>query len=198
MGRTAFRGYFPAFAFFLPTFAPLCLRAFLALSPLRRLLLTPPRDGIPCPSPPFPDRGRAEHGVPPAWVECTGDCLGDSGRLCSPRQPARRGVCAVHLAHFHQPGAADLLILSAAARRFRPPASTSHAALHPPNGHLRPPVRMTPHPPSSPRRRRGGSAQPPEPWRWGRDELKLAKAPLPGAPNVVVCKPTAGWRSAPV
>ena len=30
MGRTAYRGYFPAFAFFLPTFAPLCLRAFLA------------------------------------------------------------------------------------------------------------------------------------------------------------------------
>ena len=26
---------------------------------------------------------------------------------------------------------------------------------------------------------------------------KLAKVPLPGAPNVVVCKPTAGWRSAP-
>ena len=37
-------------------------------------------------------------------------------------------------------------------------------------------ARMTPHPPSSPRRRRGGSAQPPEPWRWARDELKLAKA----------------------
>ena len=30
MGRTAYRGYFPAFAFFLPTFAPLCLRVFLA------------------------------------------------------------------------------------------------------------------------------------------------------------------------
>ena len=58
-------------------------------------------------------------------------------------------------------------------------------------------ARMTPHPPSSLRRRRGGSAQPPEPWRWARDELKLAKAPLPGAPNVVVCKSTAGWRSAP-
>ena len=26
-------------------------------------------------------------------------------------------------------------------------------------------ARMTPHPPSSPRRRRGGSAQPSEPWR---------------------------------
>ena len=26
-------------------------------------------------------------------------------------------------------------------------------------------ARMNPHPPSSPRRRRGGSAQPPEPWR---------------------------------
>src|SRR6185503_10075820 len=58
-------------------------------------------------------------------------------------------------------------------------------------------ARMTPHPPSSPRRRRGGSAQPSEPWRWARDELKLVKAPLLGAPNVVVCKPTAGWRSAP-
>ena len=58
-------------------------------------------------------------------------------------------------------------------------------------------ARMTPHPPSSPRRRHGGSAQPPEPWRWARDELKLAKAPLPGAPNVVVCEPTAGWRNAP-
>ena len=29
-GRTAYRGYLSAFAFFLPTFAPLCLRAFLA------------------------------------------------------------------------------------------------------------------------------------------------------------------------
>ena len=58
-------------------------------------------------------------------------------------------------------------------------------------------ARMTPHPPSSPRRRGGGSAQPPEPWRWARDELKLAKAPLPGAPNVVVLQTTAGWRKAP-
>ena len=53
-------------------------------------------------------------------------------------------------------------------------------------------ARMTPHPPSSPRRRRGGSAQPPEPWRWARDELKLAKNPLPGAPNVVVLQPQPG------
>ena len=58
-------------------------------------------------------------------------------------------------------------------------------------------ARMMPHPPSSPRRRGGGSAQPPEPWRWARDELKLAKAPLPGAPNVVVLQTTAGWRKAP-
>ena len=58
-------------------------------------------------------------------------------------------------------------------------------------------AQMTPHPPSSPRRGGGGSAQPPEPWRWARDELKLAKAPLPGAPNVVVLLTTAGWRKAP-
>ena len=58
-------------------------------------------------------------------------------------------------------------------------------------------ARMTPHPPPSPRRRGGGSAQPPEPWRWARDELKLAKTPLPGAPNVVVLQTTAGWRKAP-
>ena len=58
-------------------------------------------------------------------------------------------------------------------------------------------ARMTPHPPSSPRRGGGGSAQRPEPWRWARDELKLAKNPLPGAPNVVVWLTTAGWRNAP-
>ena len=58
-------------------------------------------------------------------------------------------------------------------------------------------ARMTPHPPSSPRRRGGGSAQPPEPWRWARDELRPARSPLPGAPNVVVLQTTAGWRKAP-
>ena len=39
-GRTAYRGFFPAFAFFLPTFAPLCLRASSHLAFLRRLLPT--------------------------------------------------------------------------------------------------------------------------------------------------------------
>jgi len=43
----------------------------------------------------------------------------------------------------------------------------------------------------------GGNAQPPELWRWARDELKLAIAPLPGAPNVMVWQTTAGWRNAP-
>jgi len=38
-------------------------------------------------------------------------------------------------------------------------------------------ARMMPHPPSSPRRRHGGSAQPPEPWRRARDELRPAKFP---------------------
>src|SRR6185312_15659413 len=52
-----------------------------------------------------------------------------------------RGVCAVHLAHLHRLGAADLLLLLAAAGRFRPPASTHHAALHSPDGHLHAPVR---------------------------------------------------------
>src|SRR6185503_17722439 len=48
----------------------------------------------------------------------------------------------------------------------------------------------TPHPPSSPRR-------PHEPSRRGRDELRPASAPLPGAPNIVVLQTTAGWRKAP-
>ena len=39
-GRTAYRGYLSAFAFFLPTFAPLCLRASSPLALLRRLLHT--------------------------------------------------------------------------------------------------------------------------------------------------------------
>ena len=38
-------------------------------------------------------------------------------------------------------------------------------------------AQMTPCPPSSPHRRRGGSAQPLEPWRRARDELKPAKTP---------------------
>ena len=51
-------------------------------------------------------------------------------------------------------------------------------------------ARMTPHPPSSLRR-------PHEPWGRRRDELRPAKEPLPGAPNVVVLLTTAGWRKAP-
>ena len=39
MGRTVYRGYFPAFAFFFPTFAPLCLRASSPLAPPRRFHL---------------------------------------------------------------------------------------------------------------------------------------------------------------
>ena len=38
---------------------------------------------------------------------------------------------------------------------------------------------------------------PHEPSRRGRDGLRPAKAPLPGAPNVVVLQTTAGWRKAP-
>ena len=48
----------------------------------------------------------------------------------------------------------------------------------------------TPHPLSSLRR-------PHEPWGRRRDELRPAKVPLPGAPNVVVLQTTAGWRKAP-
>src|SRR6185369_10419044 len=59
-------------------------------------LLTPPRDGIPCSSPPLPDRGRVEHSAPPALVECSGDRLGGASRLGSPWQPPRWGVCAIH------------------------------------------------------------------------------------------------------
>ena len=38
---------------------------------------------------------------------------------------------------------------------------------------------------------------PHEPSRRGRDELRPVKVPLPGAPNVVVLRTTAGWRNAP-
>jgi len=96
----------------------------------------PQRNGIPCSSPPFPDRGRAEHGAPPAWVECTGDRLGDPSRLGSPRQPPRRGICAIHLAHFHRRGAADLFVPAVAAGRLRPPTSAPYAPLPPPDVHL--------------------------------------------------------------
>ena len=51
-------------------------------------------------------------------------------------------------------------------------------------------ARMMPHPLSSPRR-------PHEPSRRGRDELRPAKVPIPGAPNVVVLQTTAGWQKAP-
>src|SRR6185503_20726903 len=55
---------------------PFAFELPLHLDPPRRLLLPPPRDVIPCSSPPLPDRGRVEHSAPPAWVECSGDRLG--------------------------------------------------------------------------------------------------------------------------
>jgi len=71
-------------------------------------------------------------------VESTGDCLGDSSRLGSPQRSARRGICVVYLAHFHRLGAADLFVLPAAARGFRPPPPASHTPLDPPDVNLRP------------------------------------------------------------
>src|SRR6185436_16753384 len=102
---------------------PFAFELSLPFSPLRRLLLTPPRDGIPCSSPPLPDRGRVEHSAPPAWVECSGDRLGGASRLGSPWQPPRRGVCAIHLAHLHRRGTADFFVPATASGRLRPPTS---------------------------------------------------------------------------
>ena len=86
--------------------------------PLRSVAVEPPRpllfyadcssppqqDGVPRSSPSFPNRGGTKHGAPPARVESTGDCLGNSSRLGSPRQSAYRGICAVYFAHFHRRG----------------------------------------------------------------------------------------------
>src|SRR6185437_13089154 len=115
---------------------PFAFELSLPFSPLRRLLLTPLRDGIPCSSPPLPDRGRVEHSAPPAWVECSGDWLGGASGLGSPWQPPRRGVRAIHLARLRRRGTADFFILAAAAGRLRPPASASDAPLSPPGVHL--------------------------------------------------------------
>src|SRR6185312_2799216 len=101
----------------------------------------PQQDGVPRSSPSFPNRGGTEHGAPPAWVESTGGCLGDSSRLGSPRRSTRREICAVYFAHFHRLGAADLFVLPAAAGGFRPPAPAYQAPLHPPDVNLRPLMR---------------------------------------------------------
>src|SRR5688572_24618416 len=60
---------------------------------------------------------------------------------CSPRRSRRRGVRVVRLLPLLWVGAADLAFLPAAAGGARALALAPHAPLHPPGGHLRPPLR---------------------------------------------------------
>ena len=82
------------------------------------------------------------------------------------------------------------LTLAGEQRALLPTVAAPQAQLPLEQEHERHVAWRTPHPPSSPRRPR-------EPWGRRRDELRPAKVPLPGAPNVVVLQTTAGWRMAP-
>jgi hypothetical protein len=61
-------------------------------------------------------------------------------RRLSPRRSRRRGVHALRLLPLLRVGAVNLAFLPAAAGGARPPTSAPHAPLHPPGGHLRPPL----------------------------------------------------------
>src|SRR6185436_4052164 len=83
-----------------------------------------------------------------------------------------------------------VLTLADEQRAPPPTVAAPQAQLPLEQGHERRVAWRTPHPPSSPRR-------PPEPSGRGRDELRPAREPLPGVPNIVVLQTTAGWRKAP-
>ena len=141
-GRTAFRGYFSAFAFFLPS---LC-------APLPSSLLAP------CSSAQIVPRLHSKMAslVRPRRFQTEAE-LNMVRRLLgwSPQETAwgiragsvplgdlrAGGFCAVYFAHFHRLGAADLFVLPAAAGGFWPPAPASHTPLHPHDVDLRPPMR---------------------------------------------------------
>jgi hypothetical protein len=115
--------------------APLHSRSS-ALHPRRRR-----RHDFTRPSQPLSVRGSAQPGAWPAWVERAGARRKNPRRCRPPRQSRRRGVHFVHLLHLLQVGAADLTILPAAAGGVRASGPAPHAPLHPPGGHLRPPLR---------------------------------------------------------
>jgi hypothetical protein len=136
----------------LPTAAPFRLRALCAplhshSSAFRRRS----RHGLASPSRAFLVQGGTQPGTQPARMERAGVRRKDPRRCHSPRRSRRWGVRALRLLPLLRVGAADLALLIAAVGGAQPPASAHHAPLHPPGGHLCPPLRDV----------RGGGTLPP-------------------------------------
>jgi hypothetical protein len=89
----------------------------------------------------FPVRGGTQLGAQPARMERAGVRQKDPRRCHSPRQSRRRGVRALRLQPLLRVGTANLTFLPVAVGGVQPPASAPHAPLHPPGGHLGPPLR---------------------------------------------------------
>jgi hypothetical protein len=126
----------------LPTVVPFHLRALRApLHSRSSAFCRCSRHGLASSSRAFPVRGGTQPGAQPARMERAGVRRKDPRRRHSPRRSRRRGVRALRLLPLMRVGAADLAFLPAAVGGVRTSASAPHAPLHPPGGHLCPPVR---------------------------------------------------------
>jgi hypothetical protein len=126
----------------LPISAPFRLRALSTLSHLRSPAFgRRSHHGLANPSRALPVGGGTQPGAQPARMGRAGVRRKDPCWHLSPRRSRHRGVRALRLLPLMRVGTADPAFLPAAARGAWPPTSALHAPLHPPGGHLRPPLR---------------------------------------------------------